>query len=215
MLRLKFYAELKHLRLVFAVFLSLECNHKKSKSDIDTTFVNDTLHVGYTYWWPESGPFLGNCGDELSLVFVGTLSHLDEPNNDPGPLYTAQKGVVEINRVLKIKDLGEKKYHNQKFMTTDCYYKSGLSVGDKVLVICYDYDTDYSIPGQKSLLKIDSFDDDLVASIRAYIDADENPLTIKNDIALWSRRSLGRALEGVIACRQELQAKGKDRPAAE
>lgn len=184
--------------------LSFSCNttHNK-KSSIEIEFTQDTLNLGYTYWWEDSGPFMSNCGDELSLVFSGTVLDLGELYRDPGPLYVSQKGVVEINQVFKIKNLGENSYTNQKYMITDCFFESGLYVGDKILVICYDYEDHYTIPGKKSLIKITSFEDDaLISSIRKYIDADENPLAIKKDIGLWSKQGLGRALQGVIACRE-------------
>ena len=179
---------------------------KKSKSDIEITFSQDTINVGYTYWWPESGPFIGNCGQELSLVFSGILQNLDSPTEDAGPLYTSQKGVIEIDRVFKIKEIKENTYANQKFFSTDCFNESGLIIGDTVLVFCYDYEGDYSIPGGKSILKITSYEDPLVKSIRKYIDHDQDPTKLKNDIGLWATRGLGRDLEKIILCKEEMEA---------
>ncbi|WP_373516366.1 hypothetical protein [Pricia sp.] len=165
----------------------------------------DTLDVGYTYWWPESGPFIGNCGQELSLVFSGTIKELEAPTNEAGPLYTPQKGIIAVEKVFKIKELGENTYKNQRFFVTDCFYKSGLGTGDKVLVICYDYEGHYTIPGSGSILKIDSFDDEAVASIRKYIDTDEDPEEIGKDVGLWATYGHGRALEDLIECRKEIE----------
>lgn len=192
--------------ILFTAFSIVSCDLvKKSKSDIEIEFMLDTLDVGYTYWWPESGPFIGNCGQELSLVFSGTIRELEAPNNEAGPLYTSQKGVIAIERVFKIKELGENTYKNQRFFTTDSFYKSGLGTGDKVLVVCYDYEDSYTIPGSGSLLKIDSFDDEAVKSIRKYIDSDENPKKIEKDVGLWATYGHGRALENLIECRKEVE----------
>lgn len=195
------------------VFSVISCDLvKKSKSDIEIEFMLDTLAVGYTYWWPESGPFIGNCGQELSLVFSGTIKALESPTNEAGPLYTPQKGVIAIERVFKIKELGENTYKNQRFIETDCFFKSGLGTGDKVLVICYDYEDDYTIPGSGSILKIDSFDAAAVTSIRKYIDADENPKKIEKDVGLWATYGQGRALENLIECQKEIKNPDKSIP---
>ena len=99
--------------------------------------------------------------------------------------------------------MGNRTYTGQGFFRTDCFYESGLKVGDQVLVVCYDYDDDYSIPGGQSLLQITGLEDPLVTSIRKYIDADEHPAAIRDDIGLWATQNLGRALERIIECEQE------------
>ncbi len=184
----------------------ISCNSKKSKSDIEIEFAQDTLTVGYTYWWPESGPFIGQCGDELSLVFSGTISNLQQPNDDAGPLYTSQKGTIEIDRVYKIKDLGESNYANQKFIVTDCFHGLDLNTGDSVLVFCYDFEEDYTVPGGKSILKITDMDDPLIASIKRYIDTDQNAVHLKKDIGIWANAGLGRKLQEVIKCAEEMNS---------
>ncbi|MGB7394897.1 MAG: hypothetical protein WA913_10930 [Pricia sp.] len=193
------------MSVLLSLTLTSSCQLIESrKSEIEVEFMLDTLDVGYTYWWPEAGPFIGNCGQELSLVFSGTVTNLEAPTSDAGPLYTPQKGTITIQQVFKIKELDDNTYANQRFFSTDCFYQAGLGTGDKVLVICYDYENDYTIPGSGSILKIDSFDDDAVRSIRTLIDNDENPEKIKKDIGLWATYDHGRALQQIIDCRQEL-----------
>lgn len=190
--------------LLVLVAATSSCKFGKTrKSDIEVNFMLDTLDVGYTYWWPESGPFIGDCGEELSFVFSGIVTDLEAPTNEAGPLYRPQKGVVTIESVFKIKELGKNTYKNQRFFTTDCFYKSGLGTGDTVLVICYDYENAYTISGSGSILKIDSFEDEAIKSIRKYIDTDENPIKIEKDIGLWATYGHGRALEDLIKCREE------------
>lgn len=184
----------------------ISCNSKNSISNIEVEFVQDTLTVGYTYWWPESGPFIGQCGDELSLVISGTISNLQQPNDDAGPLYTSKKGTIEIDRVYKIKDLGESSYANQKFITTDCFDGLDLETGDHVLMFCYDFEDDYTIPGGKSILKITDMDDPLIASIKRYIDTDQNAVHLKKDIGIWANAGLGRKLQEVIKCAEEMNS---------
>ncbi|MBM1105353.1 hypothetical protein JQC67_04280 [Aurantibacter crassamenti] len=193
------------LVLAFTGIFLIGCQPKYGKSEIEIIFTPDTLNVGYTYWWPESGPFIGNCGEELSLVFTGIVKKIDATTDEAGPLYTSQNGIVEIDKIFKIKEIGQNTYANQKFFTSDCFNESGLKIGDRVLVVCYDYENDYSIPGGKSILKVASLDDPLITSIRKYIDADENPLDLKNDTGLWATYSLGRSLERIIACTNETE----------
>tara|TARA_R110002167_G_scaffold263017_8_gene469709 strand:- start:3840 stop:4418 length:579 start_codon:yes stop_codon:yes gene_type:complete len=189
------------------LFLMGSCGRqKKSNSEIAITFTQDTLKVGYTYWWPESGPFVGSCGEELSLVFIGTVMEIKDPTDAAGPLYTAQEGIISLDKVLKIKKLNANTYRNQKFLLTDCFHDLALSVGDQVLVFCYDYEGEYSIPGNKSILKINGADDPLVKSIRTYIDAGQDPLKLTDDRGLWATVGLGRKLESIIKCRTELDA---------
>lgn len=176
------------------------CRRPKAKSDIEVAFNQDTLMVGYTYWWSQSGPFIGNCGDELSLVFSGVVIEMGEPNDRPGPLYVAQNGTVELEEVYKIKEIGKNTYASQKFFKSDCFYGLNLAVGDSVLVFCYDYEGNYSIPGEKSIVKIISFEDPLIPSTKKYIDAGQDATIIEKDTSLWAGHNLKSNLLQILEC---------------
>ncbi len=187
------------------LFFMYSCNRsKQTKSDIALEFTQDTLNVGYTYWWPESGPFIGECGDELSLVFSGTVTDILESTDEAGPLYNSQRGFVQIDRVFKIKELEAKSYTSQQFFASDCFDGLELKKNDFVIVFCYDYENDYSIPGGQSILKIDSLNDPLISSIKKYINADQNPSKIKKNMKLWENHGLGEALERIIQCHENI-----------
>ena len=74
----------KSITLLFTILVVFTaCNSRKeTKGDLEIEFVQDTLEVGYTYWWPESGPFIGQCGDEISLVFSGTITDIQQPTDE-------------------------------------------------------------------------------------------------------------------------------------
>ena len=192
------------LALAITIMLLMGCQSRKSKSDIEIVFTQDTLDVGYTYWWPQSGPFIGNCGDELSLVFVGILTELKKPNKNAGPLYTVQEGVIKIEKVFKVREMGVNSYANQQFVRTDCFHDLGLTVGDTVLVFCYDFEDTYSIPGGKSILKVNGFEVPIITSLRNYIDSDQNPVNIKRDSLLWRTFELDKDLKQIITCHEYL-----------
>lgn len=211
MIRISFAMNIKnHLiyKLVFALAilaLGTSCDSKRAKSDIDITFVQDTLDVGYTYWWEESGPFIGYCGKEYALVFSGTVVNLDKANHDAAPLYISQKGTIAVDEVYKIKDMGNNSYANQKYFSTDCFSNMDINVGNKVLVFCYDYEGGLTIPGNSSIIKIKSLDHPLVGATKRFIDADENPVEIKEDSTLWSAYGYRKQFNQMIRCRENTE----------
>jgi len=189
---------------IIGIGLFNSCRFKNQKSTIEVAFVQDTLNVGYTYWWPEKAPFGSVCNIYNSLIFVGTITQMGAPNNEAGPLYTSQTGVIEIEQLFKLKSLEENPYKNQKFIKTSCFYESGLAVNDTVLVFCADYEDNFSIPGNECIIKISGFDDPLITSIRRYIDKGDAVLTLEKDIGLWATHNLGRKLEATINCHKEM-----------
>ena len=190
-----------NLSMLGCLFLIVSCDLVKTpKSNIEISFTQDTLNVGYTYWWPQSGPFIGDCGEELSLVFSGIVTYLGEPTDAAGPLYTSKKGVISIEKMLKIKTLEHNSYANQKFFSSDCFYGLDISVGDTVLVVCYDYEGRYSIPGGKSIIEVSSVEDPLIKSVKKYIDSKQNPKKIMGDSIVWASVQLMADLKQLVNC---------------
>jgi hypothetical protein len=197
------------LRKTIVIFWLLFCStsyaQKKeieTKTDQSISTVADTLRVGYTYWWPQSGPFIGNCGTRYALVFLGTVQHIGKPVKNDDILYTSQKGSIKIDEVLTSRTLKKNRYDKQKFFVSDYFYKQDVKEGDRVLVFCYEYEDNYSIPGGKSMLKIKRDNDPILLSIKRYIQSDQNALELKKDIALWKNYALDTELMQVIECRE-------------
>lgn len=187
------------------LFCSTSYAQKKEidvKRDQSTPTVSDTLKVGYTYWWPQSGPFIGHCGDKYALVFLGTIQHIDKPIEDDDRAYTSQKGSIKIDEVLTSRGLKKNVYDKQKFFVSDYFYNQGVKKGDQVLVFCYEYEDNYSIPGGKSMLKIEDSNDPVVQSIKRYIQSGQNALELKKDVVLWKNHGLEADVKQVIACNE-------------
>ncbi len=197
----------KMIIIISLLFCSTSYTQKKeidTKTNPKTSATPDTLRVGYTYWWPQSGPFIGHCGDKYALVFLGTVQHIDNPIKDNDVLYTSQEGSIKIDEVLTSRSLKKKIYDKQNFFVSDCFYKQDVKEGDLVLVFCYEYEDNYSIPGGKSILKIKDSNDAVVQSIKRYIISDQNALELKKDIALWQNYSLEADAKRIIACKEAM-----------
>lgn len=202
------------LLFAFMVSLSLSCkeNDKTAKNDNNTisskinnmpTMVqSDTLYVPYTYWWENAGPFIGMCGDEYTLVFLGEVTHIGEATKKPDAKFTSQIGHIKIHKRLKPRDLTKGNPNMQMIFISNCFYGTDVKAGDKVLVFCYKYERAVAIPGPKSILKIDNYDAPVVKSIEKYIDAKQNPLVIKQDIPLWEKYGFGTELKQIIDCKE-------------
>ena len=164
----------------------------------------DTFKLGYTYWWPQSGPFLGYCGEPYSLVFLGTVVALQEEQIEEH--YVAQKGMIKVDSVLFSKKLQMNSYHNQKLISTDAFYQANIEEGDQILVCCYAYEDNYVHPGGKSILKIEGIHDPKVKSLITYIQSGQDPRSIKGDINLWEEAQLGYDLRQIITCKEEMDS---------
>ena len=204
---------MKVLFIIITIFLSFSCNAEDTKKIVkleikkNTIKKSDTLDIGYTYWWPASGPFIGLCGEPYSLVFLGELVNIEKSKKSENSLYTSQKGKVEIKNIIVKKDLKKEKYNNEKFFTSNSFYDSKLKIGDKVIVFIYEYQGHFSIPGKDSIIKIDKFDSPIVNSIKKYIKSGQNPLSIKDDINLWTKYGFGKSLKEVIECQEHFLKK--------
>ncbi|WP_299220259.1 hypothetical protein [uncultured Aquimarina sp.] len=187
---------------ITVTFLGCNQSKHKSKHGLKVSYTADTLKVAYTYWWPQSGPFIGMCGQRYAMVFTGVITKIDISEKEPEALYTSQKGIIEIEQILTVRHLEKKKYDNQRFFSSDCFYEQGLKEGDKVVVFCYEYEDYYSIPGKKSIIKIKNDNDPIIKSIKKYIETDQNPLAIKDDIELWKKYDLDENLTQIIQCKE-------------
>ncbi len=175
----------------------LETNPKQAKAA--TKVAGDSLNIAYTYWWPASGPFVGMCGERYALVVSGTVTALDAIQ--PQANFVKQRGTITLHEKLWSEATAQQKYQAEKFIVSDAFAKTGLGLGDKVLVFSYRYEGAYALPGGKSILKIDQFDGPEVQSIRKYLAAKQNPLVLQNDLGLWKKHQLDEALQRIIDCR--------------
>ncbi|MBW1298879.1 hypothetical protein [Aquimarina litoralis] len=160
----------------------------------------DTLHVGYTYWWPQTGPFIGNCGERYSLVFLGIVDQVYEKKKEEH--YVSQKGVIKISDVLYATSLAKDTFKEENYFVSDCFAQSDITKGDKVVVFCYEYEGKFSNPGGKSILKIKDYNSPIVKSVEEYIKSDQNPLAIKEDVSLWKQHQLDTSLKQLISCKE-------------
>ncbi|AXT57235.1 hypothetical protein D1815_16335 [Aquimarina sp. AD1] len=193
------------LLMCLLCFLGLSCNTKSKNlekvSSIETK-VEDTLAIGYTYWWPQNGPFIGNCGEKYSLVFLGTINEIYKKTELQQ--YTSQRGIIRIGEVLISKKLKNNNYQEETYISSDCFANVDVKKGDKVIVFCYEYEGSNSIPGGKSILKINDGNDPIVTSIKRYIQSDQNPLSIEDDVHIWDEIELGSELRQIISCKKTI-----------
>lgn len=162
----------------------------------------DTFKLGYAYWWPQSGPFLGYCGEPYSLVFLGTVVELQEEHLEEH--YVAQKGIIRVDSVLFSKKLQENRYQNEKLISTDAFYQANIKENERILVCCYAYEDNYVNPGGKSILKIEGIQDPKVQSLITYIQSGQDAGSIEGDIDIWEQQHLGFDLKQIISCKEEM-----------
>ena len=194
---------LKKFILSYILISCIGCIKKKQDTfhiQQNSTNHADTLKVGYTYWWPQTGPFIGNCGERYSLAFIGTVKQLQKETKETN--HTVRKGVIRIDTILTSKKLKNQNFNGESLISSDCFHKSDINPGDSVIVFCYTYEGKYVSPGGKSILKIKNNYDPIVRSILQYIQSGQNPLSIKNDTLLWDNLQLGSELRQLISCKK-------------
>ena len=161
--------------------------------------VKTSLRIPYTYWWESSGPFMGMCGNPYSLVLSGTIKELGKEQKEEN--FIAQEGLVVIHEKLFNQATRKQNFSEETFIKTNSFYNTGVKLGDKVLLFIYEYEGEYTIPGRKSILKIEDFAGAEIQSIKKYIAAKQNPLAIKEDLKLWKKKGLETELQNIIDCR--------------
>ena len=172
-----------------------EDRNDASMNDLIIKLDKDTLFLPFTYCWTSGGPFIGLCGDTYSLVFTGTITAIGKEIKKVRDLGFSEEGTFREGIILleeiKFNPQPEsdgyplnkitKRYKNEHYFKSDCFYGTNLKEGDKVIVFVYSYEHGYCLP-QKSILKVENFYDPIILSIESYIKNKLNPLSIANDI---------------------------------
>ncbi|MEO0896609.1 MAG: hypothetical protein AAFY71_09440 [Bacteroidota bacterium] len=173
---------------------------EQENTEVRSELNNDIFKVPYTYWWDKAGPFIGLCGSKYSFVFLGEVKSLGNIIQDSASLYTSQKGQITIETILHTQKQEKKSYEGQGIFESDCFFGSDFRIGDLVMVFCYEYEGEVSIPGKRSIVKLKSKNDPLIESIKTYIAGDQQAILLKNDMALWEAAGYGDDLGQIIDC---------------
>lgn len=169
--------------------------------DDSGNWIDPTFRVKYTYWQKDGGPFMGLCGDQYALVFLGTIKEIKKKIRDKKTgSYTSQRGFLNIDRVLFQRDLKKEKFNKQSYFTSDCFYKTKFNKGDKVLVFCYEYEGGYSIPGPRAILNLEGENDPVLKSIESYIESGQKAITLRPSIDLWEKLGYEKELNQMLDC---------------
>lgn len=158
----------------------------------------DTLRIGYTYWWNSSEPIQGVFGNSYALIFSGLVKEIipHDDGYEEDIIYDSQYGTIEVMEILHHKNLEKapngdwSTNKGRRYMTTDCFYNSGLKEGDKVLVFCFEYEGAYVIPGYRCIVKLDSWEDPFHDLITSYVEEGLNKDFILNFKETWIKKGL-------------------------
>ena len=191
---------------VFFLIACEQIQEKKDQNPIQQSIQEikpekeELLDVGYTFWWPHSGPFIGLCGTPYAFVFKGTVIEIADTISVGHLEVKKQNGKIEIQVFMALEQPDKQKYTGQKYFTSDCFYGLDLKVGDKVMGFCYEYEGYFAIPGGKSLLKIDHWNDPLVRAIGQYLENGRNPYSVSDQMELWEKYDLVEDLKRNMEC---------------
>lgn len=180
------------------IALGVSSTHKPISPDTSKISLqnNDTISVGYSYWWPYSGPFLFPREESVALVFYGKIVRVGPPMEDSNLLYISQTGVVKIEEIYHRKDVERWNYKNQSYFKSDCFYGMDLKPGDPVLVSCYEYEKSYAIPGVKSVLPLKDGDQKVLQSINKYFKGKYKNLL--RDSTIWEQYELKNQFKNAV-----------------
>ncbi|MBU1219127.1 hypothetical protein KKF34_19250 [Myxococcota bacterium] len=138
------------------------------------------------------------------MIFTGTVKSIDAPDPSIHNLYISKKGQITIENILFLRKTKKSNYLNQNIFQSDCFSSFKGKVNDKVLVFLYEYEGKYSIAGDKSIIIIPSYEDNLVSVINKYIKT-LDPIDIKDEILTLAKYGLGDDFKRILQCRQSRQ----------
>lgn len=186
--------------LIIGLTDSFTLSESTSVSHVDSKENIDTLRVGYTYWWPQSSPFINPCGGGHSLVLYGEIADMQEPIFDEDRLYTPQTGVIKIIDVLYLSEGKQQHYNAEEMMVTDCFYEAGLDTGQQVMVFCYEYEDYFSIPGKECIVPISGPTDNVLLSMLKYYTAEKDVKEILESSEHWEEKGYSLEMKMLGAC---------------
>lgn len=184
------------MRKILSVFLITIVASTYNILDAQALKINTILTDGYS----ETGPFFEGQKRECYLVCTGEV-------NEIGKLYAYDeiKACADItftiHEVLFSKDAGKQDYENEPYCMAGCL--DIMPPGTKVLIFIYEQNGEYTMynnywSGSKSILELTAFDDPIVQSVKKYMDANQNPQILKDEVSIWEEYGLGKELENLL-----------------
>jgi len=191
--------------LVLLVGLSI---YSKAQTDSWPSLESDTL-VLLVRSGQQSGPFIDDCSKKYALVFTGTIVQLGDIQAWD-EIVSHRSGIIKINEIL-YSDRRYEYYKKENYCFVDKIHLmiQFKTIGTKVIVFAYSKNRSIFIPQthygeSSSILVLQDFNEAIVASMRKYIRADQDPLALSDDIEIWAKFSnyygFGQNLTRRIEC---------------